>query len=54
MTKCFNEAAAYHCGKRPVQPRLRPRRGRFNEAAAYHCGKLMNERGHGTVFGLLQ
>ena len=35
----FNEAAAYHCGKRPC------RRGRatsatgFNEAAAYHCGK---------------
>ena len=37
--RCFNEAAAYHCGK-PGRPRPSPRRPRrFNEAAAYHCGK---------------
>ena len=37
----FNEAAAYHCGKRAhVQRRASgAARTRFNEAAAYHCGK---------------
>ena len=37
----FNEAAAYHCGKRThLTGGQRPDRG-FNEAAAYHCGKLV-------------
>ena len=37
---CFNEAAAYHCGKLPYHV-MRSRGGAgFNEAAAYHCGKL--------------
>ena len=36
---CFNEAAAYHCGK-PRRDRSNAiGRVRFNEAAAYHCGK---------------
>ena len=35
----FNEAAAYHCGKRGAwYGALRAAAG-FNEAAAYHCGK---------------
>ena len=39
LPACFNEAAAYHCGKRP-EPRSFPVfTGSFNEAAAYHCGK---------------
>ena len=35
----FNEAAAYHCGKRAIgaTPQCDP--SCFNEAAAYHCGK---------------
>ena len=39
-TACFNEAAAYHCGK-PARPRhpTAPAASCFNEAAAYHCGK---------------
>ena len=35
----FNEAAAYHCGKRRRRSTQPPRRRGFNEAAAYHCGK---------------
>ena len=37
---CFNEAAAYNCGKRESNrgPRCRCGCG-FNEAAAYNCGK---------------
>ena len=36
----FNEAAAYHCGKRASAGRGGGRRTScFNEAAAYHCGK---------------
>ena len=35
----FNEAAAYHCGKRSPPGRGRSNPRRFNEAAAYHCGK---------------
>ena len=36
----FNEAAAYHCGKRRHGAELRSLgAARFNEAAAYHCGK---------------
>ena len=42
---CFNEAAAYHCGKRRVGGALWVRRYRcFNEAAAYHCGKRAGGR----------
>ena len=36
----FNEAAAYHCGKRMRSTGTwMPSRPGFNEAAAYHCGK---------------
>ena len=35
----FNEAAAYHCGKRGKIGKKGKRRICFNEAAAYHCGK---------------
>ena len=35
----FNEAAAYHCGKRRNPSRWRATIWCFNEAAAYHCGK---------------
>ena len=37
----FNEAAAYHCGKRRMRAAFDAHvRSGFNEAAAYHCGKL--------------
>ena len=36
----FNEAAAYHCGKRRRCRGARVGAKSFNEAAAYHCGKL--------------
>ena len=36
---CFNEAAAYHCGKRAARRDPAGPSTRFNEAAAYHCGK---------------
>ena len=36
----FNEAAAYHCGKREKLMGIVTTLHRsFNEAAAYHCGK---------------
>ena len=38
-TCCFNEAAAYHCGKLWSGISTHAGSGRFNEAAAYHCGK---------------
>ena len=38
-SKGFNEAAAYHCGKRRNGPGDPLRTASFNEAAAYHCGK---------------
>ena len=39
-TECFNEAAAYHCGKPGASARgWRSGPTSFNEAAAYHCGK---------------
>ena len=37
--RAFNEAAAYHCGKRGPCPSPSSWRRAFNEAAAYHCGK---------------
>ena len=42
---CFNEAAAYHCGK-PGTFHSGQRRSiyGFNEAAAYHCGKHRIDR----------
>ena len=43
-TPGFNEAAAYHCGKRISHPAAWDRRPRFNEAAAYHCGKRGRQR----------
>ena len=39
----FNEAAAYHCGKRAATRDRQPSGHDFNEAAAYHCGKLAAE-----------
>ena len=36
---CFNEAAAYHCGKHTTTTEPLVKRMCFNEAAAYHCGK---------------
>ena len=37
--RCFNEAAAYHCGKHQRLQGLSQIFRSFNEAAAYHCGK---------------
>ena len=42
---CFNEAAAYHCGKPRAQRAPGAcNRASFNEAAAYHCGKPAQQR----------
>ena len=50
----FNEAAAYHCGKRRTVCRgPSPSMGCFNEAAAYHCGKQV-EGVKGFLTNLLQ
>ena len=47
----FNEAAAYHCGKRPSICRPSARPAGFNEAAAYHCGKRPRTAAAGRARG---
>ena len=51
---CFNEAAAYHCGKHVLSVPPLPGGSRFNEAAAYHCGKLAAAEINRGPFPVLQ
>ena len=46
---CFNEAAAYHCGKLESADAGKVRTWCFNEAAAYHCGKRRRPAGRDQI-----